>query len=203
MQPHGGTEPDRGDDGSEPVGDEALVELVDQARADDAAASRRRRGWLRRQATEDASLVGVLTALAEQAATVAVTTTGGHRHVGPIRGAGACLAVIEVTGGRAYVDLGAIETIRNTAPDGAGAPDPIGHRGGADPVTMADVLNLATVDRPGVVIGLQSGERVAGELIAAGRDMVMVRPDGQRNVVYASLESVSDVVLPASTTGSG
>lgn len=194
MQPFGGTTPDGGED--------ALIDLVDQARAEDAAASRRRRGWLRRQATEDASLVGVLTTLAEQGATVAVTTSGGRRFVGPVRGAGACLVAIEVTGGRAYVDIGAVETIRNTAPEGVGVPDPVGHRGGADPVTMADVLHLATVDRPGLVIGLRSGERVAGELIAAGRDVVMVRPDGRRSVVYASLASVSDVVLPAST-GSG
>jgi hypothetical protein len=97
-------------------------------RIDAASQLRRREQWLRRQAAEDATMAGVLVDHAERGSTLAVTTYSGNRHVGRVRGAGAELVTIDVTGARVVIELGAIETIRAMlAPDDV-VVEPVGHR---------------------------------------------------------------------------
>ncbi|MFP3907602.1 MAG: hypothetical protein ACLFWR_11275 [Acidimicrobiales bacterium] len=195
MQPLGGNP---GADG----GDVDLDEWADRARVDTAGQLRRREAWLRRQAAEDASVVGVLITHAERGSTVSVTTCSGNRYVGRVRGAGWELVTVEVTGALGFIRLDSIETFRAHHGDGAETPDPVGHRGGADPISMGEVLGLVVADRPEVTLVSRSGRQLAGELVAVGRDVVMVRPPEQRGLAYAPLASVSEALVPAST-GSG
>ena len=194
MQPLGGTH------GS--PGEVDLEDWADQARAEVAAQQRRREAWLRRQASEDASVVGVLIGHAEQGSTLAVTTRSGNRHVGQIQGAGSHLVTIEVTGARVAVALDSIDTISALAVDAREVAHPVGHRSGADPITMGDLLGLAAADRPDVVVVTWSGQQVGGELVSVGRDLAMVRPPDASPLVYVPLASVSEALLPPST-GSG
>ena len=194
MQPLGGT--------NESPGEVHLDDWADQARAQVAAQQRRREAWLRRQASEDASVVGVLIGHAEQGSTLAVTTCTGGRHVGQVRGSGSNLVTIDVTGARVAIALDCIDTIA-ALPGGAGeAVHPVGHRAGADPITMGDLLGLAVAERPDVMLVCRSGQQVCGELVAVGRDMAMARPPDHSPVVYVPLASVSEALL-APSTGSG
>jgi hypothetical protein len=194
-QPTGGTTATP-DDGAR------LEAWVDELRADTASALRRREQWLRRQAADDATVAGVLVGHAERGSTLAVTTRSGNRHVGRVRGAGSDLVLMDVTGARVAIDVGSIDTIRAIAGEHERPVDPMGHRSGADATSMAEVLALVVVDRPDVTLVTRAGEHLSGELVAVGRDVVMVQPPERGPLVYAPVASLSEALLPAST-GSG
>lgn len=175
---------------------------ADQLRTEAASQLRRREQWLRRQAAEDTCVAGVLVDHAEHGSTLAITTRSGNRHVGQVRGAGAELVTLDITGACVVIELDGIETIR-AMPGTANRPvDPMGHRSRADDTTMADVLGSAVAARPDVTLVTRSGEHVSGELMAVGRDLAMVRPPEQGPLIYVPVASVSEALLPAST-GSG
>ena len=178
--------------------------LVDELRADSANAHRRREAWLRRQATEDATVVGTLLSLAERDAVVALTTRAGNRHVGRLRGAGTDLVLIDGPGGRVAVDIQAVDSFqahRSDSTDGRRLAA-VGHRGSADHTTMLDLLSWIAADRPDVTVVTRSGARCTGELVAVGSDVVVLRPADGGPVSYTPVASLSEVLLPAST-GSG
>lgn len=176
-----------------------LEALADTWRGDEAAAARRRERWLARQAAEDLSLVGVLVSHAEQGSVVAVSTCSGGRHVGRLVAAGTQVLTLEVTGAHAYLRIDAVETLRPLPGNGVNVAEPRGHRGGADPIGLGEVLELLAEDRPQLTLVTTSGETLAGELVSVGRDVVLVRPAGQRMAAYAPLASLSEVLVPAST----
>ena len=61
---------------------------------------------------------------------------------------------------------------------------------------MADVLPTMAADRPRVTAVTRSGEQVHGELRSAGRDVAMLRLDGQpADLAYLPLGSVAELVL--------
>ncbi len=173
--------------------------LADTWRGDEAAGARRRERWLARQAAEDLSLVGVLVSHAEKGSIVAVSTCSGGRHVGRLLAAGSQLLTLEVTGAHAYLRVDAIETVRPLPGSGDNSLEPRGHRGGADPIGLGEVLELLVEDRPDLTLVTTSGETLAGELVSVGRDVALVRPAGQQVVAYAPLASLSEVLVPAST----
>jgi hypothetical protein len=184
------------------TGEPGIDHWADQLRSDAAAQLRRREHWLRRQAAEDASVAGVLVDHAEHGSTLAITTRSGNRHVGRVRGAGSELVTLELTGARVVIELDAIDTIRALPGSDHRAPTPVGHRSRADDTSMAEVLALAGDGRTDVTLVTRSGECVAGELVAVGRDLAMVRPPEDGPLVYVPVASVSEALLPAST-GSG
>ncbi len=175
---------------------------ADQLRVDAAAQVRRREQWLRRQAAEDATVAGVLVDHAEQDSTLAITTRSGNRHVGQLRGAGSALVIIEVVGARVAIELDGIDTFQALPNSNRRLLAPMGHRSGAEPTTMSEVLSQVVDDRPDVTLVTRSGEQVAGELVAVGRDVLMVRPADRGALIYLPVASVSEALLPAST-GSG
>jgi hypothetical protein len=178
--------------------------FVDEVRIDHAGASRRREAWLRRQAADDATVAGTLVSLAERGASVSVTTCSGNRHVGRLRGAGADLVLVDVHGARVAITVDAVDSFSAHAdhPVDARRLAAFGHRSGADATTLLDLLALVVADRPDVTLVTRSGLRQTGELVAAGADVVMLRPTDGGALSYTPVASLSEVLLPAST-GSG
>lgn len=182
--------------------DARLDSWLDELRSDAAVQTRRREQWLRRQAAEDATVAGVLVDYAEHGSVLAVTTRSGNRHVGRVRGAGALLVTLDVTGARVVIEVDEIDTFRALSTGERHALAPTGHRSRTETTTMSEVLAQAADERPEVTLITRSGEVVSGTLMAVGRDVVMLRPPAESALVYLPLASVSEALLPAST-GSG
>ncbi len=182
----------------------ALAAFVDEVRTEQAGTQRRRETWLRRSAADDATVAATLVSLAERGATVTVTTCAGNRHVGTVAGAGSDLVVLDAHGGRVAITVDAIDTFSAHGPDLVADRrlTPVGHRSNADATTLLDFLALVVADRPDVTLVTRSGTRHTGELVAAGVDVVMVRPAEGGALTYTPAASLSEVLLPAST-GSG
>jgi hypothetical protein len=187
------------------VGD--LERWAADARAREAADARVRERWLRAQAAEEASLAGVLLALAERRETVVVTTSTGRRHRGVVTGVGVDFVVVEVPAGTAtLVVLDAVGDVR-VASDGGGPASRVATTGASvseDPsgttalgVRLADVLAQAAGQRPRVAIHAGAAG-VVGELRAMGTDVLTVRTDGDARAVYVALASLSEVSFLAS-----
>ena len=176
-------------------GVEGLERWAADARAREAADARVRERWLRAQAEEEASLAGVLLALAERRETVVATSASARRHRGQVTGVGVDFAVLQAPGGTttllvlaALADVRVVERTRLTT--GAG-----GTRAALG-VRLVDVLAQAAGHRPRVSV--QAGAAsVVGDLRAVGSDVLTVRTDSA-GIVYVGLASVSEVSFLAS-----
>ncbi|MDQ4070303.1 MAG: hypothetical protein M3203_12665 [Actinomycetota bacterium] len=178
-------------------GVEGLERWAADARAREAADARVRERWLRAQAEEEASLAGVLLALAERRATVVASTVSGRRHRGVVTGVGMDFAVLETGAGTttlvvlaAVADVRVVEGGPSSRPaTGDGAACDLG-------VRLADVLAQAAGPRPR--ISVQAGPAsVVGDLRAVGSDVLTLRTDAPA-VVYVGLASVSEISFLAS-----
>ena len=175
------------------IGD--LERWAADARAREAADARVRERWLRAQAEEEASLAGVLLALAERRETVVTTTSAGRRHRGVVTGVGVDFAVLQAVGGvttlvtlAGLADVRVVEGTRVTTGDDGGR--------GALGVGLTDVLAQAAGQRPRVAVQAGSASLV-GDLRAVGSDVLTLRTDAGA-MVYVGLGSVSEVSFLAS-----
>lgn len=168
------------------------------ARARDAAEGRVRQRWLRTQAEEEATLHGFLLGLAEQAAEVTLRSGAGRSYAGPVASVGRDFVALGGEGRPLIlVALADVATVTPVPPSAwplagpePGADDP--DAGGTLGVGMADLLAQAVGHRAGVTVDT-SGERVAGDLVAVGRDVLAVRT--ATRTVVVTLQSVSAVSL--------
>lgn len=167
----------------------ALHAWLAEGRAGEAVDARRREHWLATQAREEAALLGVLIDLAERARAVRVGTRSGRRLVGRVLLVGTDVVVVRAaTGPVVLVALGAVTSVR----PGPDEPAVTGDRRSHAPVSLAEVLRLAVEDRPGVVVGLEGGEVVTGQLLSVGRDVAAVRgEDGTAHVVLGAVDEVT------------
>jgi len=187
--------PDRDEPGVDRLMDE-LRRWAGEASAVDAATSRSRQQWLRRQAAEEATLAGVALDLAEQSATVVLKTTAGRTHRGRLVGVARELAVLR-TDGRALtiiVPWAAVASLR--ARRDRPSPEP-GPRSLPLDLGLADVLGVVAGSRSRVLVGFsQAQEMVIGELQSVGTDVITLRVDADPPVtVYVRLASVTEVSL--------
>jgi hypothetical protein len=168
-----------------------LLELLDEARADDAGRGRGRERALRRQAEEDASLAGSLLDLAERGGPLTVLTTTGRRHSGSLLALGGDFAVVRTAAGLdVFVVLAAVASVR-PGPSAAAAGD----RPTPSRTLLLDVLATAAPDRPRVSL-VVAGESLSGELRAVGTDVVTLLLDGpERATAYVAASAVSEAVL--------
>lgn len=171
--------------------DRDLQELTDRARAEGAAAARRRERSLVAQAAEEGTLVGVLVDLAERGASVALHTQAGRLLRGTVRALGAdYVGLIGPGGDPTYVATAAVTGIRPEP----GTRTTVGDRQERWGATLHAVLvDLATV-RPTVSLYTVGGDRVPGRLLTAGRDLVAVR-SGAGTESYVPLGAINDVAL--------
>ena len=177
-------------------GVEGLERWAADARAREAADARVRERWLRAQAEEEASLAGVLLALAERRATVVASTVAGRRHRGVVTGVGVDFAALRAGAGTAIlVVLAAVAEVRVV--EGESKRPTTGGGGGQElGVRLADVLAQAAGQRPRVAV--QTGAAsVVGDLRAVGSDVLTLRTDAA-DLVYVGLPSVSDISFLAS-----
>ena len=180
-----------------------LEQWAADARARDAADARVRERWLRAQAAEDASLAGLLLALAERRETVVTATTAGRRHRGVITGVGEDFVAIQSPSGAiTLVALSGVGDVR-VAEDHSRRNSPAGGTTGDRPgqgalgARLGDVLAQAASGRPRILV--QTGAAsVVGDLRAVGRDVLTVQTDGDAGPVYVALSSVSEVSFVAS-----
>jgi len=173
---------------------EGLERWAADARAREAADARVRERWLRAQAEEEASLAGVLLAVAERRATVAMSTVSGRRHRGVVSGVGVDFAVLRTgSGGPTMVAIDAVAEVRVVE---GGWPGPTTGAEGALGVRLADVLAQAAGQRPRVAVHAGPAS-VVGDLRAVGSDVLTLRTDAAA-IVYVGLASVSEVSFLAS-----
>jgi hypothetical protein len=170
----------------------ALERWAAEARVADAAERRARERWLARAAEEDATLVGVLTDLAERRLPVVVASCTGRRHQGAISAIGTdFVALRSAAGEQVLVSLEAIRSVR-TAPQVGEAWGDRATRAGLD---LAGALAGLAADRERVLVVTREGaEVVAGELRGAGRDVLVLRTEGAHGAVaYVPLGAVAEV----------
>jgi len=147
-----------------------------ELRSGDEARVRRRQFWLERVVAEQATFVGMLTDLTEGVSEVVLETTAGRRHTGLIRAVGHDFCAISEHQRWTFVALRSLAVIRSTERTAvvAGSDRP------ADvDLTLLEALADQLDERPRVVVWLDSGERVQGELASVGQDLVSLRVDGE------------------------
>ncbi|MGI8683855.1 MAG: hypothetical protein ACR2MO_01925 [Acidimicrobiales bacterium] len=180
-----------------------LEQWAADARAREAADARVRERWLRAQAAEESTLAGVLLALAERRATVAIATVAGRRHRGVVTGVGEDFVAIRGPAGA--VTLMALSRLadvrvadRGTRPGSHAGATTTGDRPGlALGVRLGEVLAQAAGGRPRILV--QTGTAsVVGDLRAVGLDVLTVQTDGDAGPVYVPLASLSEVSFLAS-----
>ena len=171
--------------------------------AADAATARARERWLGQEASESATLTGVLVDLAERGETVTVATRSGQ-WTGRVTGVGrdfcvvaaaaativALPAVVSVSAGRVRPGGGAGPGRTGGAPGGA---DVAGDRAGPLDLDLESVMALLASERSPVRLVLAGGSAVVGTLWGSGDGIVACRPDGPGRpsvtVVTAAVEA--------------
>lgn len=173
-----------------------LARWTARTRTDDAARSRTRERWLRRQAQEDARFAGVVLDLAEARAPVAVRTTSGRTLHGRMEAVARDFCVLRHdTGGATLLAFNAIATVRPQS--GYRAGDAASERAAPVDAALPDVLARLAGERPRVRVVVDGGgEALAGELRSVGADVATMRLDGEPGgTVYVPLASVREVTL--------
>jgi hypothetical protein len=152
------------------------------------AASRARERSLREQAAAEATWIGILVDLAEQGAPVTAVVANRHRR-GRIVGVGRNFFVLEADPGR--TGLARSDAVASIWPE-HGAALPAGARGGAIDLSLMLALALVAEERNPVCLVTPAGVETAGELVAAGEDVLTVRtePPGRR-LAYVPLGAVA------------
>jgi hypothetical protein len=193
-----GTDGDQGSGKGEPSGDELVAAFARWSageRVADAARQRSRERWLRQQATEAATMAGVLTDLAERRAEVALSTRT-RSLVGRLVGAARDFVVVEERSGAGLLvasahlatvsplatrSRGVLDTDGGRAPGieagGAWRGDPSGDREPPLSILLIDALTMLAADRSPVRLAVTNGELLLGELVAVGVDVVTLRGD--------------------------
>ena len=166
--------------------------LLDEARADDQTQTRIRERWLRRQATESATLLGTLVDLAESATAVTVWLRGGRRHDGRPVGIGNDFVVLRDRGEHVTIRLAAVSVVRPQP--GQVARAATGDRAAALDLGLTELLSRLVDDQPEVAVVVGEHDAMAGTLLAVGADVLTIRvAPGDDGVAYCSAEAVSSV----------
>jgi hypothetical protein len=161
---------------------------------DELARSRSRARWLRQQAAESATLVGLLLDHAERRTIVTIETTG-RTHTGRLLAASTGLCVLDDIDDEQYrlalVALPAITLV-------GGPVEPPGSLGDRVPhlrLDLAGALAGLAGDRPSVCLELQGGKRVTGVLESVGVDVIALRTDSQVGVAQLAVNAVCACLL--------
>jgi hypothetical protein len=175
----------RGDDGD-------LDAWAAGARAQEAAAARARRRWLRRQAEEQAEFVSLLVELRERAVPIEVVSASGRAYRGRIRVVGRDCVLLSAASRRAVlVSAAAIVAVRPQ--DDAAVALTVEARP-TGPESMAELVRRAAGDRPRVTVHtVGAADPVSGDLVGCGVDVVVVLAGEPPTPTYLRLTSVSEI----------
>jgi hypothetical protein len=172
-------------------GGDELAHWLAEARVDEAAAARARERWLRQQAGEEATLVGVLLDLAEQGSSVVVESAGARRQRAVITAVAEDFCALRTDqGGDSLV---AYPGITSVAPlDDVPSS---GDRPRALDMTLVEALGVIAAERPRVLVISRNGAGRAGELSSVGRDLITLRTDGAPRHVYLPVSAIAEVAI--------
>lgn len=168
-----------GGDGGErihryPFDDGALLAALTAWSADtrtrEAVAARTRERWLRQQAQEEATWLGVLVDLAERGSDVTVGLDGRSAS-GRLVGVGADLCVLAHAGGTTLIALAHVRSVRAGDTSPAAGSD----RRPALQVSLPEALAALAAERDPVAVTLGGGGELRGVLVAVGADVVTLR----------------------------
>jgi hypothetical protein len=166
---------------------DAFDELADEARATDAVRRRSQARWLRRQATEEATLAGVLVDLSERGDVVSLRSASGRTHRGPVSFVGGDHVVV---GHDVWVRSAAIVAVRFTGDVATGDRVPV-----RDTRLVESLAELAP-DRPAVVVVAFDGSSIRGELVGVGADVVTLVLDGDRSQrCVVVVDTIAEVIV--------
>ena len=166
--------------------------LLDDAKAGEQATARGRERWLRRQATESATLLGALLDLAEAGVAVSMWTAAGRRLDGVPVGIGSDVVVLRDRAEHVLVRTATITMVRPAPGSALGAAT--GDRRPALRVGFVELLDRLVDDRPEVALLFDSGDTLAGTLVAVGADVLSVQlATGATEVAYASVARCASV----------
>jgi hypothetical protein len=169
---------------------------VAEARAEDAVRRRVAERWLRQQAEENGTLVGVLVDLGERRAPVALHTRSGRVHRGQVTLVGADFTGLTVAGaGEVLVAFAAVSSVRT----GPGEALVSGDRNIVTRRTLSEmVVNLAAERERAMLVPVDGTEPVCGTVRVVGQDVVTVQLDGDRParsaVAYLPLPAIGEVI---------
>ena len=158
-----------------------------------AAGDRARERSLREQARSSATWTGVLVDLAEQGSPVTVMVAG-QRRCGRLVGVGRDFCVLEPDQGRtALIALPQVTELWPDRPAGwALSEPPGGDRSPAIDLPLMAALALLAEDRSPVGVFSTGGLETAGDLVAAGDDVLTLRTGTPvRRLVYVPLRAVA------------
>jgi hypothetical protein len=171
-----------------------LVALLDEARATDRAAARRRGAWLRRQAEEEATLAGALLDLSERGSLVTIGSTSGRTTSGTVAAVARDFVVLRSDRADACIALAAVSSVRLHEGERHGAPT--GSRQAALDLVLVEVLAGLSAERPRVALVTGGDGVLAGELVAVGADVVTLRMDGDhRTLCYVAVATIEEALL--------
>jgi len=189
VEPDGDAAPDL----DQPDGDGLVADLtrwLAEQRADAAVAARTRERWLRQAADEEAMVAGVLLDLAERADTVVVQGPGGRTHRGRVRGVGEDFVALRTGRADSLLPYDAVVAIR---PEGR----PVGpaDRAQALDLTFAEAVSAVAGDRPRVLLVSRDGTGLSGDLLSAGRDVLVLRLAAAAGTLYVPLASLAELTI--------
>lgn len=177
--------------GADPFGSR-LERWVADARVDEAAVSRHRTRHLIAAAALEATVLGLLTDLAERGAPV-VLEAAGDRHTGWISTVGVdFVAITAAAGPSAVLSTAALDLIRPASGGSA-----LGARPTETSLTLLRVLEEMAEDRERIRVRTRSGASVSGVLLSVGRDVLRLRADADSaTAAFVPLGSVASIALP-------
>jgi hypothetical protein len=164
-----------------------------EARADDAAAARARERWLRQQATEAATMAGVLVDTAERGTAVTIHVDSDRTHRGALTTVGHdVVALTSERSAAVFVAIGAITAVAVDERSG----EPTGTRQPVSDLHLGDVFAELAAGRAPVVVNVRGGAMWSGSVTAAGVDVVTIRPHAGDRVaaVHLQIAAVVDVI---------
>ena len=174
----------------------AILSGIADPRVDDAAATRARAHWLTQQATENATLAGAFVDLSEQRTRIRVTLRDRTEVAGMVAAVGTDVVVMITASGTALVSTRHVTTVRT---EGGHASAPHGRDGGPHAEgsrTMIEVLHDLAANRAQVRIRTIDGGDHAGELRAAGVDVLTIGVGSpSTNNVLVHLTAVTLVIV--------
>jgi hypothetical protein len=180
-----------GKDGTDGLLSELRRWATDQ-RVAEAARSRSRQRWLRQQAAEAATLLGVLVDLAERRATVTIEVAGQDltgRLIAVSTGLGVLDSIDDSEHAVALVALPAITVLHACG-------DALGDRAPGLRLDLAGALAALAGDRPRVSLLVVGGKRVTGVLESVGIDVIGLRVNARAgSVVQVAVNAICACLL--------
>jgi hypothetical protein len=167
--------------------DDALTRFLGEVRVDEAVEGRRRRRSLGDQAAHEATLAGVLVELGEAGTEVNISAAG-DAVVGTVTGVGRDFVALHADQGTStLVRTSAIIAVRI----GAGTPVVRGDRSTSIDTEVDHLLGPLATERPSVLITTTMGERIGGQLMVAGVDVVRLRTEGTGSATWLATAAIA------------